>query len=33
MYGIMYTTDCVQASSVSMFKKRIDKYLVKEGYT
>ena len=25
--------DCVQASSVSMFKNKIDKYLVKAGYT
>ena len=24
---------CVQASSVNMFKNRIDKYLVKAGYT
>ena len=30
MYGI---TDCVQASSVNMFKNKIDKYLVKAGYT
>ena len=27
------STDCVQASSVNMFKNRIDKYLVKAGYT
>ena len=27
------STDCVQASSVNMFKKKIDKYLVKAGYT
>ena len=27
------STDCVHASSVIMFKNRIDKYLVKEGYT
>ena len=27
-------TDCVQASSVNiMFKNKIDKYLVKTGYT
>ena len=25
--------ECVHASSVNMFKKRIDKYLVKAGYT
>ena len=25
--------ECVQASSVNMFKNRIDKYLVKAGYT
>ena len=31
MYGIK-STDCVHTSSVSMFKNRIDKYLVKEGY-
>ena len=30
MYGI---TDCVQASSVIMFKNKIDKYLVKAGHT
>ena len=42
MYGITYQllTDCIQASSVNMFKNKIDKYLVKEvilsiraGYT
>ena len=27
------STDCVHASSVNMFKNKIDKYLVKEGYT
>ena len=27
------STDCVQASSFSMFKNKIDKYLVKAGYT
>ena len=27
------TTDCVKASSVNMFKNKIDKYLVKAGYT
>ena len=26
-------TECVHASSVSMFKNRINKYLVKAGYT
>ena len=30
MYGI---TDCVHASSVNMSKNKIDKYLVKAGYT
>ena len=27
------STDCVHASSVNVFKNRIDKYLVKTGYT
>ena len=27
------STDCVHASSVIMFKNKIDKYLVKAGYT
>ena len=27
------STECVQASSVNMFNNRIDKYLVKAGYT
>ena len=27
------STDCLHASSVNMFKKKIDKYLVKAGYT
>ena len=27
------STDCVHASSVNMFKNRMDKYLVKAGYT
>ena len=27
------STECVNASSVNMFKNRIDKYLVKAGYT
>ena len=26
------STDCVQASSVNVFKNKIDKYLVKAGY-
>ena len=26
------STDCVHASSVTMFKRKIDKYLVKAGY-
>ena len=35
MYGINYQRrqECVHASSVNMFKNRIDKYLVKAGYT
>ena len=33
MYGITYQTDCIHASSVNMFKNKIDKYLVKAGYT
>ena len=33
MYEINYHTECVHASSVTMFKNRIDKYLVKAGYT
>ena len=27
------STDCVEASSVNMFKNKIDKYLVKAGFT
>ena len=27
------STECVHASSVNMFKNRIDKYLLKAGYT
>ena len=27
------SAECVHANSVKMFKKRIDKYLVKAGYT
>ena len=27
------STECVNASSVNMFKNRIDKYLVNAGYT
>ena len=27
------STECVDASSVNVFKNRIDKYLVKAGYT
>ena len=26
-------TDCVNASSVNMFKNRIDRYLIRAGYT
>ena len=35
MYGIWnkLSTECVHASSVNMFKNKIDKYLVKAGYT
>ena len=28
-----FVDGCVQASSVNMFKNKIDKYLVKAGYT
>ena len=31
--SILIKTDCVHATSVNMFKNRIDKYLVKAGYT
>ena len=31
MYNL--STDCVHASSVNTFKKKIDRYLVKAGYT
>ena len=27
------STDCAHASSVNMFKNKIDKYLIKAGYT
>ena len=27
------STDCVHASSVNMFKNKIDKYIAKAGYT
>ena len=36
MYGNELSTECVHAStssSVNMFKNKIDKYLVKAGYT
>ena len=35
MYGLWnkLSTECVHASSFIMFKNRIDKYLVKAGYT
>ena len=34
MYVItVLSTDCVHASSGNMFKNKIDKYLVKAGYT
>ena len=33
LYLILIWTDCVHASSVNMFKNKIDKYLVKAGYT
>ena len=29
----MESIDCVHACSVNMFKNKIDKYLVKPGYT
>ena len=29
----MESADCVHASSVNMFKNKIDKYLVEAGYT
>ena len=28
-----FSTECVHASSVNVFKNRIDKYLVRAGYT
>ena len=31
--GNHLSTDCVHASSANMFKNKIDKYLVKAGYT
>ena len=33
VWNNLSTDDCVQASSVNMFKNKIDKYLVKAGYT
>ena len=33
IYWNNLSTDCVHASSVNMFKNKIDKYLVKAGYT
>ena len=33
MYEINYQRMLVHASSVNMFKNRIDKYLVEAGYT
>ena len=27
------TNDCVNASNVNMFKNRIDRYLIRAGYT
>ena len=32
MHGIHFSTECVHASNVNMFKNKIDKYLVKAGY-
>ena len=29
----LLSTECVHASSVNMFNNKIDKYLVKAGYT
>ena len=33
VWNTLSTTECVHASSVNMFKNKIDKYLVKAGYT
>ena len=33
MYGINYQQSVYNASSVNMFKNKLDKYLVKAGYT
>ena len=33
MYGKKLSAECVHANSVNMFKNKIDKYLVKAGYT
>ena len=35
MYGINYqqTLECVHSSSVNVFRNKIDKFLVQEGYT
>ena len=32
-FNVWNKLECVHASSVNMFKNRIDKYLVKAGYT
>ena len=33
MNGTKLSNDCVNASSVNMFKKRIDIYMIRAGYT
>ena len=33
MNGTNLQNDCVNASSVNMFKNRIDRYLIRAGYT
>ena len=33
MYGINYQQSVYASTSVNMFKNKIDKYLVKAGYT
>ena len=33
MNGTNYHNDCVDANGVNMFKNRIDRYLIRAGYT
>ena len=33
MNGTNYQNDCINASSVDIFKNRIDRYLIRAGYT